>query len=236
MWQVSLRQAPSDLSGLETLLARPELERAAAFRLPAPRRQFIVARVALRLLLARHLGAAPSSFVFTTGPHGKPALQPPSALRFNVSHAGDLVLVALARDVEVGVDVEVHRRSGDLDSLAASILCAEDLALWRAAAATERAAVFYRTWTCKEAVAKAIGNGLALDFKALRIALCARKAATVLAVAPGFGPAEAWALHELQVEDGYSAAVAAATPALRVTQYALPLWLASAAPPAVPTI
>jgi len=223
VWQVPLAQAPQDLALLEPMLSPAERQRAAAFLLPAPRRQFVLARAALRTLLARYLALAPSAFSFVLNAHGKPALPAPAPLRFNVSHAGEFALVAIAGEMEVGVDVEVHRRVDDLDSLAASILCREDLERWRAAAAAEGAAAFYRIWTCKEAAAKAIGCGMAMDFRALRIDLAPGRAATLAALAPGWGRAEDCALRELESANGYSAAVAACAPALQVTQRAF-VW------------
>lgn len=223
VWQLALSQAPQNLGALEAVLSAPERARAAAFLLPAPRRQFVVARVALRLLLARYLGIAPAACTFVLNAYDKPALPAPAPLHFSVSHAGDRVLVAVAGAMEVGVDVEAHRRVDDLASLAASILDPEDLEQWRAAAAVEGAAAFYRIWTCKEAVAKAIGCGMAMDFRALRIRLAPGRAAALAALPPAWGRTGDWALQELEVDGGYSAAVAAATRELVVAQRTLAL-------------
>jgi 4'-phosphopantetheinyl transferase len=223
VWVVSLLQPPQRLAARESLLSLSERERAAAFLLPLPRRQVIVARAALRLVLGRALGVPPAAVRFTLNAHGKPALDPAGALRFNVSHSGDLALIAVASGFDVGVDVEAHRRTDDLAPLAASILGPEDLARWRAAAAVEGAAAFYRIWTCKEAVAKAIGRGLALDFRALRISLAPGRAAAVAALEPAWGAPGAWSLRELETQGGYCAAVAAPTPGLAVTQRTLVL-------------
>lgn len=223
VWRVSLQQAPRDLTQLASHLAPPERERAAAFLLPEPRRQFVVARAALRLLLAQRLGCAPGALRFVANAHGKPSLDPPSAWRFNVSHAGDLVLVALARDMEVGVDVEVHRPAQDLASLAASVMCPEDVRGWQAAAAVEGAAAFYRVWACKEAVAKAIGCGMAMDFRSLRIALAPGRCASIDALDAQWGPAGAWSLREVDIDSGYSAAVVARTDHLQVRRFDLAL-------------
>ena len=221
VWVVSLLQPPQQLAALESLLSAPERERAAAFLLPMPRHQFIVARGALRTLLGRTLSTSPCAVRFALNSHGKPSLDPACEVRFNVSHAGDLALIAIASGFDVGVDVEVHRRIDDLASLAASILCPPDLDLWRAVAPQHGLAAFYRIWTCKEAVAKAIGCGLAMDFRSLRISLAPGRAAAMESLDPAWGGAGAWSLRELETESGYSAAVAASTPDLKVTQRTL---------------
>jgi len=218
LWWVSLSRAPQDLSALQRLLSPEERTRAAAFLRPEPRRQFVVARAALRSLLARYLGIAPTDFTFALNPHGKPALELSSPLRFNLSHSGDRVLIAMAGGIEVGVDVEWHRRVDDLDGLAGSILGPEDLECWRAAPSEERPAAFYRLWACKEAVAKAIGCGMAMDFRALHLRLDPGGPARIDALGPGWGPAEGWSLAEPAAGEGYSAAVAAASPRLHIVE------------------
>jgi phosphopantetheinyl transferase len=52
----------------------------------------------------------PDRLTFTAGPHGKPSLTdragPVESVRFNLAHSDDSALIAVARDREVGVDVE----------------------------------------------------------------------------------------------------------------------------------
>src|SRR5438552_660293 len=56
-------------------------------------------------LLAQYLGCPPALIALQRGPHGKPQLVG-EPLHFNLSHSGALALLAIARDVAVGVDVE----------------------------------------------------------------------------------------------------------------------------------
>lgn len=143
-------------------LSADEHERAARLRFADARQRFIAARATLRAVLGQHTGIAPDRLVFATGAFGKPVLagleNPP---HFNLSHSGDLVLIAIA-DRPVGVDVETRR---PLDSMAQMI----DLAFTdteRAALASlngaDRSAAFFDLWTRKEAVTKARGDGFRL--------------------------------------------------------------------------
>ncbi len=89
---------------------------------------------------------------FEKGPHGKPRLAGDWAwLRFNLSHSGQLALVAVARDVEVGVDVERIRPLREMHSIARRWLGLDDIA---------DESEFFRAWTWHEAVVKALGVGL----------------------------------------------------------------------------
>jgi 4'-phosphopantetheinyl transferase len=142
-------------------------------------------------------------------------------LRFNVTHSGTRALIAIARDIDVGIDIEVHRPLGDISGLARMIFCSQDLEHWSSLPSAERMSAFYRAWTRKESVAKAIGCGLALDFPSLRVSFIADQPPAILEMDPARGCAHDWTLENVATSDGYSAAIAALTRELRVCQYAL---------------
>src|SRR5262249_16331888 len=85
------------------VLDASERERAARFAREREGRRWAAGRAALRALLGERLGLAPQEVEFAYGPRGKPAT---AGVRFNLSHAGGLALVALCGEREVGVDVE----------------------------------------------------------------------------------------------------------------------------------
>jgi phosphopantetheinyl transferase len=117
---------------------------------------------ALRQVLARYLGEAAEEIALARGPHGKPALAAgPERLAFNLSHSGDLALVAVSRGRELGVDVERIEPARDLVALAARAFDAEAEAAVRRAPAADRAEVFYELWARHEARLKCLGVGLA---------------------------------------------------------------------------
>ena len=72
-------------------------------------------------------------------------------MRFNLSHSGDVTLVAVARDSEVGVDVERIRPVIEMREIARRWLGRDDVA-------DEQE--FFRAWTRHEAMVKALGVGL----------------------------------------------------------------------------
>lgn len=149
MWSVELTQPHARLAAFEALLSEDERERAARL---TDRSRWIVARAALRTVLARELAVAPGALRFALGPHGKPEL-PGTSLRFNLSHSGDRAVIAVA-GVEVGVDVErTARRSSAVER---TLTAAERAALTGA----DRHVELLRVWCRKEALAKALGGGL----------------------------------------------------------------------------
>jgi phosphopantetheinyl transferase len=144
------------------------------------------ARAALAAILADYLGGAAEAAVSAAG-NGKPRLVvEPNRLSFNLSHSGELALVAIAPGgVEVGVDIERLRPRRDLVRLAERWLPDADRAAVAAAGEAEREQVFYAAWTNHEARVKCTGAGLS-----------------------GPPPGAALVARQLAIDAGYAAAVA----------------------------
>lgn len=219
VWSFCLDQTQAMLPELQETLSDEERKRAAAFLVPAPRLQFIATRGALRILLGRYLGIEPAACVFAATKFGKPFLVEPSAdIHFNVTHAGNRALIAIARSFEVGIDIEAHRALDDLAGLARMILSVDDLLRWERLPETERAAAFYAIWTRKEAVAKAVGQGLSMDFPTLEVSFQSSQAPSILRIDDQWGEPGNWTLASLDAAPGYSAALAARVSALDISQ------------------
>jgi 4'-phosphopantetheinyl transferase len=163
LWRIELDLAPPALAAMRGLLASDELERASRFRFEPDRDRFIAARGAMRLLLGRYLGSDPSGIAIEYEPFGKPVIRPTGVmtrLSFNLSHAHALAIMAVTADRQIGVDVEKVVTVPDLSDLVQSCLSAEEVAEWEELPASERLMGFFRFWTSKEALSKAIGVGL----------------------------------------------------------------------------
>jgi len=121
----------------------------------------------LRALLGRYLDRDPRGLRFELGPQGKPALRGRAGrarqLRFNLSHSGELALVAVTAGREVGVDVECAPRARRVHELAivARVLGPAQARWLRELEPDARECEFLRAWTLREATAKCVGTGLA---------------------------------------------------------------------------
>ncbi|TMJ89380.1 MAG: 4'-phosphopantetheinyl transferase superfamily protein [Alphaproteobacteria bacterium] len=85
-----------------------------------------------------------------------------SDIQFSLSHCRDVALIAFTRGVPVGVDVEHVRPLADWKRIAARYLHPGERMELMALSEDERLTAFFRCWTRKEAVAKALGVGLSL--------------------------------------------------------------------------
>lgn len=142
-------------------LSAAEREREARFRFERLRASFRRRQAFLRGVLARHLGRAPGELELAAGERGKPFLAgDASGLAFNLSHSERWIVVAVARDLEVGVDVQARLPLAELEAMARQIMSTQEHAAFALRPSTERPRLFYRLWARKEAVLKASGLGL----------------------------------------------------------------------------
>ncbi len=148
-------------------LSAQERSRNQRFRFDADRQRDLCARGLQRNVLAAQLGCRPAELEFERGEHGKPALAGEfarSGLHFNLSHAGQRVILAVAR-VPVGVDIEHTRRSNDVMAIADRHFYGVELDELQAFAEHEQRERFFDYWTLKEAYMKARGEGIALGLQ-----------------------------------------------------------------------
>lgn len=163
VWAVPLADGPIASDDAWATLSSDERIRAEDFRFEDPKRRFVVARFALRRLLGRYLGVQPAAIEFDVDSNGKPRLAQKHAatgLRFNVSHSGDLALVAITAGCEVGIDVERLREVIRMDQIAKRFFHPSEAEALLATPIAERSVAFFRYWTANEAVLKALGTGI----------------------------------------------------------------------------
>ena len=168
VWRAELDRPPAELQALRTILAPQETERATRFVFDRDRDRFVCARGILRSILSRYLGVPPSALVLAYGPNGKPHLPAESGadgLRFNVSHSGALAVFALARGIEVGIDIERVDRQVEGGAIASSYFAPSEASAIEELQGDARAHAFFDIWTRKEALLKAWGEGMATDLR-----------------------------------------------------------------------
>lgn len=155
--------AASVMARLTRYLEPEELDRANRFIAEKDRWLFITSRALLRLSL-RSL-AGDRHWRFRTGPHGKPeilAAAGETSVQFNLSHTAGLAVCAVSCRYAVGVDAESSDRRLEFSSIAERCFAPSERRSLEACPSQDRPAVFFRFWTLKEAVAKAIGGGLSI--------------------------------------------------------------------------
>ena len=155
-------------------LCEQEVERAARFHYDGPRRRYILLRGALRSMLCDRLQCQNSDLFFESAEHGKPFAVVKGTfadIQFNVSDSGAHGLIAIAPQGRIGIDAEERSIRRDLDGLSDTVFGREERITVVSAKGAQKAERFYRLWTMKEALVKALGTGLYLDVSGFQIPL-----------------------------------------------------------------
>ena len=163
---VDLRRHPEREERARALLDDHELARWDRFVAKGARRRFALCRAALRINLCQRLGCSNRELSFGYLEHGKPFAKvggAPSDVSFNVSHSGRHGLIAFATHGGLGVDLEVRAPGRDFDGIGESVYGARERRALSAAAGREKTDLFYRLWSLKEALIKALGTGFSLS-------------------------------------------------------------------------
>lgn len=211
VWCSSLQQSTDVVTQLSNLLSPEEKERASRFQFEHLRWSFSVARGTLRLILARYLELEPSKIQFRYTANGKPYLSDPhdsKGISFNLSHSGDLVLYAITRGRQLGVDIEQIRPVPELMAIAANTFSQEEYSQLKAVAEHQKLDAFFNCWTRKEAFIKAIGEGVSFPLDQFDVSLAVGRPARLLRIRGNKEDAACWSMFGWQPAEGYVAALA----------------------------
>lgn len=121
-----------------------------------------------RDILSQALGQPPHTLPITRDERGRPHfIDPLRHLETGWSHGGDVLLVALGENVELGVDVERVRARPRAMEVARRFFHADEVDWLLAQPEAAREQPFFRLWCAKEAVLKAHGQGISFGLHRL---------------------------------------------------------------------
>ncbi|MFI5828667.1 4'-phosphopantetheinyl transferase family protein [Streptomyces sp. NPDC051578] len=168
LWLLNLPASEPDPTARRVLDAE-EHRRANALLHPLARFRYLGAHIMLRRILGAYLGRPPHEVRLRNepcplcrGPHGRPAPADRSAgVHFSLSHRAGLALLGVASS-PVGVDVEAPPGPATVAELIPQLHPVEQYDLL-GEEPQDRAALFTRVWTRKEAYLKGLGTGLGRD-------------------------------------------------------------------------
>lgn len=194
-----------------SLLDHLERSRAKRFRSHTMRRRWTVARAGLRGILASHCGCSTSNVEFATGEFGKPELSGAAAasgFRFNLSHSGNMAVVAVAPDFDVGIDIELKKPIRDWPGVAARFFAPKENVQLMALEEPRRIDAFFDCWTRKEALIKATGEGLSARLDEFEVSLSADANLGVVADHSDEQKYIGWRLENVNIGPHFAGAIA----------------------------
>jgi 4'-phosphopantetheinyl transferase len=174
LWRVELNKFRQNVPKLRLDLADQESSRADRFLHRKDAENYIVARSILRQLLGNYLGRKPGEIAIETGKFGKPYVAKhmnSKELKFNISHSGELCLIAARWESEIGIDLEKIRDDVLVEDLANRYFAPEEIAELQALPDAQRRLGFFLCWTRKEAYVKAKSGGLHIPLHQFAVTL-----------------------------------------------------------------
>ena len=205
LYGLALPHDPAELARLGGLLTTGEIDRAALLKSEPAKRRCLAGRGLLREILGAYLGLDAKQVQLATGEHGKPFLLGATVnLDFNLAHSGENLLLAIAVNRAVGIDLELIDPGKPLREMARLVFSRREQEQLSPLASPRLEAVFYRNWVRKEACLKACGRGFSLPGNSFELSPLDEKPTVMIACCNQ----QSWQVLDLAVPRGYCAALA----------------------------
>lgn len=213
LWSARLDVSTERVAALASVLSDDERQRAQRYRLARHRRRFEVGWGLTRALLGSYLGETPRGIELRYGPKGKPALsRPDTDLAFNLAHSGEHLVVAVGRGQRLGVDIERSRPVHEARSIAHRFFSRQETERLEALSDADYMHGFFRCWTRKEALIKAVGEGVFVSLDRFDVSLAPGEPARLLALDGRADGVDDWSLFHLEPAPGVLGALATDDP------------------------
>lgn len=167
VYLISLDKIPSDFysQSISQLLTLDEQYHLAKIKCKRRYREYLCGHILARVIIAHHQNTTWHSIILQTDKQGKPYITTAGTrIFFNISHSEEWWTLALGEAGEIGVDIESPCNRSlvdeDVPPIAKRNFSAQENRLLNSAPIEFRKKHFYRIWTIKEAILKAVGVGL----------------------------------------------------------------------------
>jgi 4'-phosphopantetheinyl transferase len=235
VWRANLNDVQAHRETLQSVLSLEEVERAERFIFSRDRDQFIISHAFCRNVLSRYLGINPERLSFARNSFGKPALLDETDnlnLQFNLTHSGRFAIVAVAKDLRVGVDVECIRKDFPGLEVARRFFSPVEVQVLISLPEKQLSEAFFRGWTRKEAFIKAVGAGLSIPLDEFAVSVQPLGPGEILNFRTAPGEAACWSVAQVDPAPGYSGAVVLEghSPTIRYWDWFPPAQLLNIAP------
>jgi 4'-phosphopantetheinyl transferase len=155
VWRIKISSNLRFIDNFFKVLLPDEIVRANRYVQKKDRLRFVVSRGALRCLLSKYIKQSATSIKFVVSANKKPFIYQQN-IKYNVSHSGDWVLIAIS-NTEVGIDTEEMDPGFSYKEILADNFSRDEI---NYIAHQDSVNSFYLLWTRKEALTKATAQGL----------------------------------------------------------------------------
>ncbi|WP_372948103.1 4'-phosphopantetheinyl transferase family protein [Mariniphaga sp.] len=161
LYKIELSKYKESISSLKEFLSPFEKNRANRYHFSKDKNRFIICRTVLKFLLAEQTGLDVNEIVLDKYFNKKPYLPSHPSVFFNVTHADDYAVIAIAKK-PIGVDIEYVNEDFEFKEILLSFFNKSEIDY--VLNSNDKQRTFYKLWTRKEAIVKATGKGIDDDF------------------------------------------------------------------------
>lgn len=155
VWRIRFSANLSFIDNFFKVLLPDEIMRANRYVQKKDKLRFVISRGALRCLLSKYINLPATAIKFIISAKKKPCIYQHD-LKYNVSHSGDWILIAIS-NTEVGVDTEEMDPEFNYKGILADNFSRDEI---NYIAHQDSINSFYLLWTRKEAITKATAQGI----------------------------------------------------------------------------
>lgn len=210
IWRLNLEQPDLYYLKFASVLSKKERIRAASFRFNRNRKQFIVGRSVLRIILSFYLDIKPTHLEFKYGLFGKPYIDDrcfKGRIQFNLTHSHELAIYVVANRRRVGVDLEHIKNILDFKRIVTRILSKQEDSIFKKQPKSQQLRTFFDCWTIREAYSKAIGTGLTKVSNQLNFSAILKELACILNTRGHVKRVSNWSICSFTPAPNYTAAL-----------------------------
>lgn len=173
LWYFDLDEHTDMTAHCKNWLSPDEIERCKKYVFEIHKTRFAQRRGLLKMVLSVYLQNSAQQLGFSYNEAGKPYLDKKKFNKhifFNLSHSDNHMLLAITHDNPVGVDIEKIKRDIEVDTLSELIMSENEYRCYHCSDLPTKIDIFYRLWSRKESVVKALGTGLLYPIQDIQFA------------------------------------------------------------------
>ncbi len=207
--RIDINSAKHFIPQLEQTLTAEEKSRILKFIFEKDRIIQTLSRAILKDILGRYLSIKPAGVSILNDEYGKPFIDHtlnPDNITFNLSHSGNMILYAVSRNRNVGIDVELIKEIDSIDDLIKQNFSQDETGTLLQLTGRDKTDAFYSCWTRKEAYVKAMGKGLSYPLDKFTVSVFHGEDNSLLH--DENNDVSQWTLKEIPSYPGYAAAAA----------------------------
>lgn len=208
IWKVSVSDIKNNIQSLPEILSGDEVKRVNKYRLNKDKTHFIISRTILRMLLSSYLKKQPKDIIFSYTNTLKPMLSTQDLeqqIYFNLSHSNGLILYAVCRGNDIGIDVECLASTLNSDALEKRFFSLGEREYLSSIPLEERQKEFTKIWVIKEAYLKATAKSIS-DVENVEV-ITEKNKSLILKYNGKNVNLDKWKIYQFEPEEDYVACV-----------------------------